>query len=91
MRMAIRHFDTHTKKEYDLEKKVLTMGEIDNGDEQEMGKDPSLQMKEQLLQTKTVLLQFDAVDDVWCFYIRVQHSKMIRLLGNECTEQQAPE
>ena len=35
--MAIRHFDTHTKNEYDLEKKVLTMGVIDNEDEQEMG------------------------------------------------------
>ena len=35
--MVIRHFDTHTKNEYDLEKKVLTMGEIDNEDEQEMG------------------------------------------------------
>ena len=35
--MAIRHFDTHTKKEYDLEKTALTMGEKDNKDEQEMG------------------------------------------------------
>ena len=69
--MAIRHFDTHTKNEYDLEKKVLMRGVIDNEDEQEMGKGPSLQMKEQLLQTKTVLLPFDAIDDFRCFYIRV--------------------
>ena len=35
--MVILHFDTHTKKEYDLEKTLQTMGVIDNEDEQEMG------------------------------------------------------
>ena len=35
--MVIRHFDTHTKNEYDLEITVLTMREIDNEDEQQMG------------------------------------------------------
>ena len=69
--MAIRHFDTHTKNEYDLEKKVLTREVIDNEDEQEMGKGPSLQMTDQLLQTKTVLLLFDVIDDFRCFYIWV--------------------
>ena len=67
----MHHFDTLTKKESGLEKTTLTMGEIANEDEQEMEKDPSLQMKKQPLQTKTVLLQFDAVDDFRCFYIRV--------------------
>ena len=84
--MAIRHFDTHTKNEYDLEKKVLMRGVIDNEDEQEMGKGPSLQMTDQLLQTKTVLLLFDVIDDFRCFYIWDLENKMIRLLGNECTE-----
>ena len=54
LRMVIRHFDTHTKKEYDLEKTIQARGVIDNEDEQEMGKGPSLQMTDQLLQTKTV-------------------------------------
>ena len=35
--MVTNHVDTHTKNECDLEKTVLTMREIDNEDEQEMG------------------------------------------------------
>ena len=53
-RKVMHHFDTHTKKESGLEKTVLTMGEVANEDEQEMEKDPSLQMKKQPLQVKTV-------------------------------------
>ena len=33
LRKVMHHFDTHTKKESDLEKIVQTMGEIDNEDE----------------------------------------------------------
>ena len=33
LRKVTNRVDTHTKNEYDLEKKVLTMGEIDNEDE----------------------------------------------------------
>lgn len=50
----MHHFDTLTKKESGLEKIVQTMGEIANEDEQEMEKDPSLQMKKQPLRRKTI-------------------------------------
>ena len=54
LRKVMHHFDTLTKKESGLEKIVQTMGEIANEDEQEMEKDPSLQMKKQPLQIKTI-------------------------------------
>ena len=50
----MHHFDTLTKKESGMEKTTLMMGEISNEDEQEMEKVPSLQMKKQPLQIKTV-------------------------------------
>ena len=54
LRKVMHHFDTLTKKESGMEKTTLMMGEIANEDEQEMEKDPSLQMKKQPLQIKTV-------------------------------------
>ena len=54
LRKVMHHFDTLTKKESGLEKTTLTMGEKENEEEQEMEKDPSLQMKKQPLQVKTV-------------------------------------
>ena len=54
LRKVMHHFDTLTKKESGLEKIVQTMGEIANEDEQEMEKDPSLQMKKQPLRRKTI-------------------------------------
>ena len=37
LRTVMRHYDTHTKRECDLEKTVLKRRVIDNEDEQEMG------------------------------------------------------
>ena len=54
LRKVMHHFVTLTKKESGLEKTTLTMGEKENEEEQEMEKDPSLQMKKQPLRRKTI-------------------------------------